>query len=328
MQVQSSHHDATVPPRFSLRPLTTGETLDRSFALFRASFPLCIGISMVPALLAVAQAAIRAVYVKVAHLSPLTPAWSSPGLGLMLGLFSVLSFFAFGWSSAGICWAVSRFYLNRPVTVRDTYNLVLRHWFRYPALLVLQTLRAAWLPIILYAVAFGLVAATTRLGGTTAPILGGLVMVVAGLSLFVAIYLYIRLAVAMPAAIIEDLSPTAALRRSKDLLQTRKGRVFALLILIGVFYAVISAVVGFLGVAFIRGHLRLVALQAVGLVVSLLSSLLLQPLLMVALCVVYYDERVRREGYDLQALMEQPDSTAQAAWAYPLAPETSSQATL
>lgn len=306
MQSQPWDHASASTSRFALRPLTTGETLDRSFALFRASFPLCIGIGIVPALLTVVQFAVRSIYVKAAHLSPLTPMWSSPGLAVILSVFSVLSFFAYGWSSAGICWACSRRYLGRPVTVRESFEVVLRHWFRYPALLVLQALRAGWLPILLALTGGLLLAFGGGAGGGTLRMVGGLLMALATFTIFFAMYLYVRLSVAMPAAVIEDLSPAHALGRSKDLLQTRKGRVFAVLLLIGILYVVISSFLGFLGVAFLRGHMALMALQAVGLLVTMLSSLLLQPLLMVALCVVYYDERVRREGYDLVALMEEP----------------------
>ncbi|MGI4756659.1 MAG: hypothetical protein ACRYGF_07405 [Janthinobacterium lividum] len=305
MQSQPWDYASASPSRFALRPLTTGETLDRSFALFRASFPLCVGIGIVPALLTVVQFAVRSIYLKAAHLSPLTPMWSSPGLGLILSVFSVLSFFAYGWSSASICWAASRRYLGRSVTIRESFGVVLRHWFRYPALLVLQALQAAWLPILLATAGTFLIPFGGAAGGGTLRAVGGLLMALAGLTIFVAMYLYIRLSVAMPAAVVEDLSPGAALGRSKDLLQTRKGRVFAVLLLIGIFYVVISSFIGFLGLSFLRGHVALIALQAVGLLVTMLSSLLLQPLLMVALCVVYYDERVRREGYDLVALMEE-----------------------
>lgn len=303
MQPQSWDSASATPSRFALRPLTTGETLDRAFALFRSSLPLCAGIALVPALVTVVQFAVRAIYLQVTHLSPLTSTWSSPGLGLLLSVFSLLSFFAYGWSSAGICWAASRRYLDKPVTIRETYDIVLRHWFRYPALLVLQALRAAWLPMMLFLIATFLIGFGGSTAGTARTV-GGLLMAVAGLTMIVAVVLYIRLAVAMPAAVIEDLSPGNALRRSKDLLQTRKGRVFAVLVAIGIFYVVLSSLMGVVSVAFFRGHMALFALQAVGLLLTLASSLLLQPLLMVALCVVYYDERVRREGYDLVALME------------------------
>jgi hypothetical protein len=59
------------------------------------------------------------------------------------------------------------------------------------------------------------------------------------------------------------------------------------------------------GVSAVRGGTAPFWVQGVSLLGSFVISSLIGPLLTIALALVYYDERVRKEGFDLEHMLEQ-----------------------
>ncbi len=113
----------------------------------------------------------------------------------------------------------------------------------------------------------------------------------------------------------------ASTKRSQALTKGSRGRIFVILLLIVALIFVVSLIFQVpLGVVIaIAGHgdpVRMLALvTTVSSIGTFLSTSLVGPLATIALTLIYYDQRVRKEGFDLQLMMSrlQPGGASAAA---------------
>ena len=109
----------------------------------------------------------------------------------------------------------------------------------------------------------------------------------------------------MPAAVQEQLGVNAAMRRSRALVSGRKGRIFLALLLVYVLQMVAGVIQLPLVFLALRMHgAQQVLLQTIQLLVQFVATTLVSPIASIALCLFYVDERVRREGYDIEHMMQ------------------------
>ncbi len=152
----------------------------------------------------------------------------------------------------------------------------------------------AVLATLVVLVGVGIVA--TVLAAVAGPVGVGLALIaVVGAAAF----MYTRLSLAFPALTEEDLRGSAALRRSWNLVRGRWWPVFgalvlALLIVFGVQLGFGVAVVGVLQ---LDNAALVIALTTA---LNLIAQVLVLPFLAATLVVLYYDQRVRKEGLDLE----------------------------
>ena len=305
----SSDTSAVAPPapvrRFQIRPLSTGEILDRTLSLYGSTFWFCAGAAAIYALITLISGASRVIYLQAKHLSPLTPIYSEIPLLLIVGFWSVVGLFAYGLSHSALTWGLASTYLGRPASLPAAFSVVRRHWLRYSGLTIMQLLVSGWPSLVGYGI-FGALLLLMRSSGPIAlaigVIVGGLLAVA---SLPYSIYRYIQISLAMPACVLENLRIMASLRRSRELLPDRKGRVFVVLLLGGALYMALGMVVGGLALFELRGDGNFIVLQIITLLLTFVAALLLQPLFSAAFAILYYDERVRREGFDIQFMMSE-----------------------
>ncbi|MGO4213236.1 glycerophosphoryl diester phosphodiesterase membrane domain-containing protein [Terriglobus sp. 2YAB30_2] len=303
MDSQAEFHPAGDAVTDRLRPLTTGEVVDRTFSLSRSNFWLFCGVALVPALVSLCGSSIR---IGLDHM--VRASHSNTTYAVLLGVFtivwSLVTLGVYGSSQAASTFAVSSVYLDRQVTVGAAYQESKKHWFRYPALIVVQFLSAGWVTIVIYivlAVLAGVMAATRSTSVTIAIALVGFA---AFFSFIYSGYRFCKVALAMPASVMEGLGVRAALKRSRALTADRKWRIFLIFCLIGVLYLVLWGGLSALVFASMRGKLALLAAQLVSMAVVFFASLLLQPIGAVSMTLVYFDERVRREAFDIEFMMQ------------------------
>jgi hypothetical protein len=153
-----------------------------------------------------------------------------------------------------------------------------------------------------------IVGALSESGGVAA--LGGLGLLV---SLVVAIIVAIRMVVAIPALLIERLGPVEALRRSNRLIKGKTGMVLLTLIVVWIITFIIGLLLGlpFGGVGGAIGRFGGTVLTTVG---QMLTSLVSNALLGVAIVLIYFDRRVRNEGYDLTELASELGEPQDRQW--------------
>jgi len=132
--------------------------------------------------------------------------------------------------------------------------------------------------------------------------LGSILCIVPG------ILLYLAWSVAIPAVVIEKQGPLDALPRSSQLTKGSRGTIFLIFLLIAVITFIVSsviqipiAVVSFLNALNHKGiPTGLAVIAQIG---SFLCLTLITPVSTIATSLVYYNQRVRKEGFDLQLMM-------------------------
>ena len=305
-------------------PMTFGRLLDRIFQLLGANWHLFLGIASVPAAgFLVLEALITgAVFSVVQPWHPHTqPHFSGPiSVGLFLSCMAVyvlmMAIFAL-YDPAGT-YAALQANAGAKATFKESWAVAWRKAGRYIWLAILKLLLIG-LPIaVLAAVVGGFVALSiARTGGNSSPdtwlpLLVPAIILLYTAGLVLAILVYLRVVVATPACVTEDVSAWTAIRRSNQLTKGAKGRIFLLwIVLYAIIYAftlVLEILVFFLaGIGFLVGTLAHIALVPWGLVgigvigVILVCAFFLMiaatwALYMAATAVVYHDQRLRSEG--------------------------------
>jgi hypothetical protein len=263
-----------------MRPLNLGETLDASIKIVRARWRTLAAVMLVIALpIQIANVVVISSTTDVYEVGTSLSSTSSSSAttygddgayaaGQVLIL--ALSFLGYLLGTVACYRAIADTYLGRETSARDS--------LRYAANRLGATL---WLTIVL---AVGLVA------GFVALILPG-------------IWLWIAWSVAYPVMLVEGTGGVAALRRSFKLVETRwwatLGRMAVAYILVGVITTVATFAL-LLPTALIVDDTSFGALvmeHAANLVVSLVTTPFVATL-------VYFDLRVRKEGFDLALLAE------------------------
>ncbi len=307
--------------RFELRPLSLGEVLDRTFALYRSHFWLFAGISMIAATVNVIGQGISliAVHQMAGHLAAArtpTPAASPAaalagmrGLGAAtLGAYSVGLVFVLvsAVTHAATALAMTKVYLQQPTSVGDALGRIGPRWYRWIAMAIWQAFSFAWLPATCGVAGGVLLGFGTRSRSTAlAGIGGGVLFLTVFAAMPAGVIFYLRNALAVPAAVTEGLTLRPAMRRSKALAAGSKGRIFVVLLIA----LCLLEVVGILQTP--ATMLMLLApnkehylAQAISLLLTFAGHTVVAPVALIGLTLVYFDQRVRKEALDLELLLE------------------------
>jgi uncharacterized membrane protein len=121
-----------------------------------------------------------------------------------------------------------------------------------------------------------------------------------------AVFMALRYSLAVPASVLEDLPARKAIRRSIELSKGSRGRIFVLGLLITFIQLGLVAMtqVFFLVAAFERHGELPVWAQIVQQLVGFVTNSFIGPMYATGLTLFYYDQRVRKEGYDIEWMME------------------------
>lgn len=292
---------------YDLRPLSTGEVLDRTFQVYRSRFALFAGLAVLPAAVNVVTSGLRLVY--AAHLDAHTHAghalYTAQAVsGLLLLLSAVISLVLYGITQAATTWAVSAVYLGEAASIGAAYRVGFRNWFRYTLIVLRQVWAFMWLPMVLLVALVAVPGIFGRHGGSKILWLTIPLFILFLLSVIYGIWAYIRISLAVPAAVVESLEVRGAVRRSTQLLASRKVRIFLLLLLLLALSMVVGAIESPLMIMAVRSRgTEAFVTQAINLVVSFIAGTLIGPVGAIAICLFYFDERVRREGFDIEWMM-------------------------
>ncbi len=255
-----------------LVPMTVGQILDRTFKLYRQSFIRFITIAAVVAvpvflLQMVLQQTLQA------RAAPQTVEEAQSGMGIAIGGTLVLVFFSVIGTmlcSGALAKSVSEAYLGRDVSVGQAYRVVLPK---------LGTL-------ILAAILIGVVV-----------MVGFVMLIIPGIIFF------LWYSLTAQAVVLENCSATRGMSRSKALLKGNLGKVFVVGFLVNVISAIVGAVFGFIG-GYIGGSM-LQSSQSALIVTGafqVVGQVLATPISAAAFILLYYDMRIRKEGFDLEML--------------------------
>jgi hypothetical protein len=324
----------------NLRPCTLGEILDRTAQLYRTNFLLFAGISSVYAgallvlgLLQIGLAeALRQTHM-TQQLQWLT--WT------VMALAMLLTFLFYGAVMAAVSRAVAWVHLGKPATIRGAYQSILPQLRRYLWLMTLVFL-IAFSPItVLYGGYFGTLVYYVKGFGTDpaaqqASMANPHTMMVFGIASLIFILLLIPVAVytaimslryslAIPASVVEGLKARPAIRRSVGLAKGSLGRIFLLALLIGAIKMGLGIITQiFIVIAAFKhpGQLPGPGIQSLSQVIAFFTNTFLGPIYAMGVTLFYYDQRIRKEGFDIEWMMQAagltpPEPVAEAATAEP-----------
>ena len=267
----------SAPAPLRLRPLEIGDILDETFRLYRRHFLLLAGVAVgfsIP-LAAVAGFGFAALYGALIDsassgnpldVSTFTPFLTAIGLGTLINL--ALLPLMYGAVSLAVCDSA----LGRPVTLRRVLGGALRRYLHvggYLGLLFLMGIAFCLFPLW--------------------------------------IWIAVGWAAVLPVMFVEDVGLGGALRRSWGLVQGRWWRTFFILLLVFLLNYVVSIALEaflYLGQALLSIFLSQFVSLAIYEAGAIVVSGLLIPILQIALVLIYFDLRVRKEGLDLFQLAQ------------------------
>src|SRR5215467_4498689 len=221
-----------------LRPMSTGEVLDRTFNLYRNHFLLFSGI------------AISQVICVLFGILVLIPLGSLVPLGLLnsldfitiistFGIYSTV-FFLFYMSGYALAlgatiFAVSKVHLGQTATIRGSFKELQPVGLRVLRILMSVSLRCVIVGVLTYAVVILLAAAVVR-SISVPPVIIRWMIGIFFLSLFIAgmvwmMRIFCRYSLAVPACLLEGLPARRAMKRSKWLSKSSLGRIFLVFLL-------------------------------------------------------------------------------------------------
>ncbi|MDO8585593.1 MAG: hypothetical protein Q7T82_00985 [Armatimonadota bacterium] len=318
-----------------LRPMTLLDILDGAFDIYKTNLATLIGI--VAVIYAPVQALATVARIFVGSHNPL----ASTLIDLAyIPVLTVASFLVMGPSM----WAISEAYLGHKISVVAAYRRMLPRVFSFGITYLL------WLVALLIPYLFGALIIGAGIGFGIALIDKSPVMVLAiiaavflGLSaMLIGVGFYVSLIFTCPSFVAEDRRYFSALRRSWQLIKGYYWRTlgivllaFFLIIVIlqGVCIAALLAATGLLKDMLLHPQTASLGtpyiLYQIG---AMITSIAIEPVWLITIILVYYDLRIRKEGFDLQALAAEmgyrDPEPAQAAPAYAEAapgPATASQ---
>ncbi len=248
-----------------LKPLTIPDLFDEVFSFYRKNFLLIFGIA------GLVYVPYYIIFKLIYSIPPGTltegPAWSTLGASLWTSIFFLLAAML---AEAALIKAVADRYLGQPSSVLGAYGFILQRFSSVIGTLFLLVL--AWI--------------------------GGIITIIGW------IFVFFWTVFVMSVFAIEDRAFTDAFSRSRELAQKNWGRIF----LVGVITILISVIING-GIEWLielifgkypQGVQAVIAGSLTG-----LAEAMVVPLGLTAFVSLYFDIRVRKEGFDLQILAQE-----------------------
>ncbi|MGC9317162.1 MAG: hypothetical protein ACP5KN_03905, partial [Armatimonadota bacterium] len=307
---------------FELKPLGLADLLDVVWRMYRSHIGRFLGIAAVVYLpLGVLQIVAAAIMMQGWDTQAPMPTFSDYNI-IGLALFGVVMFLfwaAIPVMQAAIAKAVSEYYLGSEPTLGGVYRFAFRRWLSLLGVALLTALIAAGVYLLVMMPAAGLLIGTAVFvedagpGVWAAAAVGGLLLVLVAVNLWIAIV--VRLFCAALAVVLEDRGAIDALVRSWDLTRGRFWPTLVTLVILWLLVSVLTAIVvwPFQIPAVLTDYVPETLEQSILSALSVAAQLLFQPLHIVGTVLLYYDLRIRKEGFDLTMMAEAINEPALAA---------------
>jgi uncharacterized membrane protein len=300
--------------------MSTGQLLDHTFALYRKNFLLFVGIATVgPAASVIFQlftvgANVGSPFSAGSRMAS-SAALARFGVGMVLGYIILLAGMAI--SHAATVKAVAAVHLGRETSVVSAYKALrgrilslfgtcalIAFWMFLWMMLAVLVVAALMIPL-----GIAMAAGKTAAPGPATVVAAGIIGIITVVLVFAAfIAIYVRYALAVQACVVEDLGPRPSLRRSIQLSKGSRMRIVAIYLVFVLLSLILGAGLG--GLAGGVGSFFHNAIAAAVLIylASFIGGSLTGPLATIGLSLLYYDERVRKEAFDLQVMLSSLDA--------------------
>ena len=294
-----------------------GELLDAIFSLYLRNFLLIVSIS---AVVQVPYAIVQFLLFEIAGYSSiaglgfgrLTSPGSQPTItpqqlqglqGVLSGVLIVSAtllvlavFLIMPLGEAATTRAVSDRYLDRDASLGSSYGAAIRRLIP----LIVQGLILFAGAVVLFGAAILLLVLLAAVAGAAGAVLGFAVFIAAVVA---ALYFYARTLLAPPAIVLEGLSGWRGIRRSWLLSQGHGWRLVGIRILIALITGIITffltTILTVAGLGLDPNGQFILTQVAAG-----LSAVMLNPIAYIAVTLLYYDTRIRKEAFDIEMLAQ------------------------
>lgn len=288
--------------RSRLRPMGIGDILDETFRLYRANFALfmaTVAIVEVPlqiiniilqltiagnaqSLTGLSRSAGQNGGLTHAQVNTIVNFFISVGVVTFITL--VITLIALVVQSGALAVVISNRYLDRPITVGDAYRAAMNRFGTLLGAILWLILRL----VLLFIACFVLI----------------------GIPFF--IFFYVAWSLIAQVIMLENSGAIAASRRSRQLIQGYWWKTCGLLLVTFILVAIVTgipaAVIG--GIAGATGSVAIRTL--VSGIVGLIVGVLVRPIQAAATTLLFYDLKIRKEAFDLEALAQQAGIAAPA----------------
>lgn len=312
-----------------LRPFTLGEILDRTAQLFRRNFLLFAGVAAVP------------IGVIVAAFAPMGAAFGLFGGTVVKGgtpsnvLVGVLvaalllvglpvGIAATALSQAALTRAAVGAHLGETLKIRTVLKSVWPRLGRYVWLLILQAIFIGAIPgaaMLAGVASLGALANLSGPGSAAGVGIGFLIFILFAAAAGVVVWLALRYALAFAVCVVEEKPAWNSLQRAAVLSKGTRGRIFVMFLLVWALsmvlmiaayvpIAIVLGVVAAIGQGSRYAVITLVIAEIFNVLVNFAVQSLITPVYATALSLFYFDQRIRKEGYDIERMMEQAGLTA------------------
>jgi len=310
-----------------LRPMNLGEILDRTIQIYRSRLRVFVGLGAIPAM-----AMLGIQLAETRWLSTHSPAHPSYGFSIFWNYVYWLGFGqAFGFLilliSPALVLVASTAFVGDGSSIWEGLRFTAARWRSYLWIAVLKSTAELLIPqILIVALAVGEIVLASHSGGWKSPrvlagagtILAVAFPVVAALAML--LWVGPRLSLAIPAAALEKVRGFKALRRSWTLTKGRRVQILATWIVTSFLAWLLmfgaGASVQRIFISHWQAHIFGLAIQSLYTptvyVVWDTIFALLAPIYPIAITLFYYDQRIRREGYDIERMMDEAGMIAPA----------------
>lgn len=313
--------------RRQLRPMGMGDILDEVFYLFRSRFALLAGIA---AVLYVPYSILESIigYRSLRAQHELEQATTQDPTQLYMSLvelygFKLALFILFVFlsllMSAALTHAISQIVLGRETSAIEAIRYIGQRFWGFAWTQILAYL-IVFIPIIL---TLGLLVGVTSIAIVSGlPSAGGMILIGAFTILLipmsiVTIFLAIRIVLVQPVFVVEGLSGMAAVKRSYGLVAGHWGKIFVTMLIAQVIILILSGAAGVIPQLWLQAAEAAGRSQAIPFIVSqiatTIANIAFSPIVASVLVLLYFDLRIRKEGFDLEILAEELEQRKMSA---------------
>jgi len=303
----------------ALRPMNLGEILDHTFAIYRKNTLLFVGIAALPAAIMLAIHGLDIGWVHTDRLIDAADATQGGRIALSwflaYGYYHISGFVTLLFLPAFVRLASCEVF-GENATIVSSFRFALARWRRYLWLAFLKYIAVLILPEALtIGVFWGGGTLEEKIGllrdsPDAFAIVTLLLPIPAGIILF--LWAGACLSLAFPAAALEEIGAWKALRRSWLLTKGSRGRIFVAWIMVIACALILEGLAAFLiwwiaTLTYAGRHYASFNRQVYALVAHSFYAViaaLVGPLYPVAVTLFYYDQRSRKEGLDVEIMME------------------------
>lgn len=273
-----------------LKPLEMGQLIDRAARLYRQNFLKFVGIISITQLPSSIFAVLLTIFsAQSARFVNLDNPLATGNLSVLSGTFltSIVAFVLSQIGTAALTRAIADQYLGHPVSIGDSYRKLGRSW--------LSLLGGTFLAGIVTAAMFVLV---------IIPCIGWVFAIPGFGILLFGTYLVIPLIA--PVVVIERQRARKSLHRAWDLARRRFWWGFGFAVLLTIFSSLVVAGPTFLIIfglqSMVGNGLNEVVSAVIQQLATFILSVLYYPLRLTCITLLYFDIRIRTEGFDLEVL--------------------------